>query len=275
MKNKSHILSPNLTLFSYIIILIFLVTNASNSLAQKSFGKGFNVGADLGASKLLTEVPYDFSETINEFDNKTGIAYSVEISKYLSQRWEIGFQWNFSNLKGTNTTPEFSAEGFQEGIPDEITEPVEYINHLNGPDIFFRYYFNLLDKDSYFTPFVKLGVGILHYESIFKYIDSDKTIFGKPINGTHLNTPVLRLGTGFKTSVSRQLYLVTSIDFNAVPYDFLDVMHNYDKQGNRNELFGLMAEFKIGIYYSIFSSKPGKGKASGYSTTGYMPFARR
>ena len=270
----SAILSCNMVIIKYIFVLNILVSIGLLSLAQKPLKSGLNFGAKIGATGLMSEMPYTFSETINEFYNKAGFAYSLEVSKYLSPRWEIGFEWNFSNLKGTSLKPDFSAEGVQEGIPAEIAEPVKYNNQLSGPAILFRYYFKPVTKETYFNPFVRAGIGILHFHSVLNYIDSGEIIFGTDKYGTNLNTPVFNLGTGFKTSISSGVYLVTSIDLNLVNYDLLDVMHNFDPKGNRLELMGLFAEFKVGIFFSLNQVKKGKGGTTRYSISEYMPFAR-
>jgi len=235
-----------------------------------------NVGAKAGASRLLTEIPYSFSETINEFDNKAGFAFSLEASKFLSSRWETGLEWNNFTLKGNTSDPEFSAEGgVQAGIPKEITEPVEYNNHLNGLNLLFRYYFKPVTEETAFNPFIRFGIGILHYNSVLKYTDSEEVIFGTDKYNINLNTPVFYLGTGFKTTLSPRFHMVTSIDFNLVDYDLLDVMHNYDQDGNRNELLGLYAEFKVGIFYNIFPYKSGRISKAKKSVSEFLPFARR
>jgi hypothetical protein len=62
-------------------------------------------------------------------------------------------------------------------------------------------------------------------------------------------------------------------------YDFLDVVHNYDSTGNRLDLVGLYAEFKVGIFYTtgILAGKlkrKAKNKNSGSSGSDYLPFSR-
>jgi len=114
----------------------------------------------------------------------------------------------------------------------------------------------------------------MHFNSEFNYSETGEVIIGTDKYNIKLNTPVLNLGTGFKTSLAPQMYMVTSIDFNLIPYDFLDVVHNFDVQGNRQKLFGMYAEFKIGIFYNFSSFKHKRGNSSGYSLTGYMPFAK-
>ncbi|HSO88995.1 MAG TPA: hypothetical protein VLQ91_20750 [Draconibacterium sp.] len=246
------------------------------SLAQKKLISSINFGTKAGASKLNTEIPYDFSETINEFENKVGISYALEISKFIFPHWEIGFEWNYSVLNGETYSPSFSATGFHPIFMEPINEPVEYRNQLSGPAFFFRYYFKTVTKEVLFNPFIRIGYGSLHYTSALKYIDSGEVIFGKGgENGASLITPAFNLGTGFRTSLSSRIYLISSVDFNIVDYDFLDVMHNYDTEGNRLKLFGLYTGIKIGVFYNMFLYMPGKGRKAKYSSPVYAPFARK
>jgi hypothetical protein len=58
----------------------------------------------------------------------------------------------------------------------------------------------------------------------------------------------------------------------------VDVMHNYNNEGTRIELFGLYTEFKIGIFYTIQKSGGGKnnhkkGKRSSLSSKNYLPYS--
>jgi hypothetical protein len=240
-------------LIRYIFLLHLLVLAGSNIRAQKPLISGINFGAKAGASKLITEIPNDFSETINEFDNKAGLTFAPEISKYVFPRWELGFEWNTSVLKGETYSPSFSATGNHIKMMEPITEPVEYNNQLTSPGFFLRYYFKPVTRATMVNPFIRIGYGNLHYKSVFKYIDSGEVIFGKGEElGSTLNTPVFNLGTGIKTSITPQVYLMSTIDFNLVDYDFLDVVHNFDADGNRRELFGFYTEIKIGIYDNVY-----------------------
>jgi hypothetical protein len=274
----------NQPLFRYIVLTLSLISVININNAQNFSQSGINAGAKIGASKLLGEIPYGFSEIINEFDNKIGFASAFEISKYISPRWEIGIEIGYSVLNGNTFSPEFSAEGLQAGIPAEITNPVEYKNKLFGQNFFFRYFFKPAFSESSFIPFIHAGGGYLNYNSIFKYIDSsnDDLLFGKGTEGyTKLSTPVFLLGTGCKTFLTNQIYLVTSIDFSMVTYDFLDVVHNYSDDGIRFEMIGLYTEFKIGIFYNFYKSggetkeknDKNKRKKSSSSSNSYLPFS--
>ncbi len=270
------------TLSKYIVLTLSFIFIIGFSKAQDFSESGINFGVKLGGSRLLGEVTNGFSEIINEFDNKTGFSTTVELSKYIRPKWEIGIEYGNSSLIGDTYSSVFSAEGFQPGIPTEINAPAEYINKLTDAKFFFRYYFVDAGSESLFIPFVRAGGGYLHYNSKFKYIDApaDDLLFGKGTEGyTTLSTPVFIVGTGFKTPITSHIYLVASIDFNVVNYDFLDVVHNYDSTGNRLVVNGLYSDFNIGIFYNFSKSGVNKnngksGKKGKSSNSGNLPFAR-
>ena len=269
------------TSLNYIILTLSFIFVININDAQEFSQSGINFGVKIGGARLLGEFPQNFSGIINEFDNKTSFASSLEISKYVSQRFEIGSEIKNTKLYGNTFSPAFSAEGFQAGIPSEINDPVEYINNLLGFNLFVRYFLKPADSESLFIPFVSAGVGFINYNSKFKYIDAfdGKLIFGKGINGyTKLSTPNFMVGTGFKTFLSSRFYLLTTVDFNLVDYDFLDVIHNYNEEGSRLGIIGLYTEFKIGIFCNVMNSggssnKHGTKKGGSFNS-GYLPFAR-
>jgi hypothetical protein len=280
---KYRALPLNQYLSKYIIFTFSFIL-ICNVFSRQLFAQSvINAGVKIGGSKLLGEIPTDFSDIINEFENKTGFATAIEISKYFTQKWEFGVEIGYSNLNGSTLTSEFSAEGVQAGIPAEITEPTEYNNKLFGQNAFFRYYFKPASLKSAFIPFIKTGVGYLNYNSQFKYINSsnDDLLFGKGTEGyTKLSTPLIIIGTGFKSTISPKIYLVSSIDFNMVNYDFLDVIHNYNNEKVRLKMIGLFTEFKVGIFYTINKPDSNKNNQKGKQKNGksgsidHLPFAR-
>lgn len=271
--------SLNRTLEIYLIATLILISPLFVN-AQKYSPRGINIGLQGGISKTLTEVPNGFKETISEFNNKPGFTYSLEFSRYFSSRFEIAAAYSNIVLKGVAYNPDFSAEGIQHGLPDDIIDPVEYKSKMYGGSLYFRYYFLPQAKESGFNPYLKAGTGLFYYISKLKYIDAaeDDVLFGKGIPGqTNLVTPSFFLGTGFKTNLSPDFYMLSSIDINMVNYDFLDVVHNYNPGGGRMEVIGLYTEIKVGIFYNLHKGKKqGKGKSASKPRKStkppYLPF---
>ena len=269
-------------LLNYIISTLILTFIVKINIAQDFSNSGLNLGLKTGSSLLLGEIKNDLSGIINEFDNNIGITSSFEVSKYFSSRWEVGGEIDYSVLKGNAYSPEFSAEGFQWGIPSEITDPVEYKNKMLAFNILARYYFKDAYSESKINPFILIGAGYLNYNSIFKYIGDpkDKVIFGKGSEGsTVLSTPVVFIGIGIKIHMSGKFYINSSIDFNFVNYDFLDVMHNYTTDGIRLNVTGLYTSLKIGIFYNIHArgnkkKSQSKSKNGKISNSSNLPFSR-
>lgn len=269
------------TITKYILSVLVLFSVTTGLFGQSLINVGFKVGG----SKLLGEYSSGGSGFINEFDNKTGFAFAFEVSKYISPKWEIGVDFANSNLNGSTYNPEFSAEGVQVGIPVEINDPVEYENKLVGQNIYFRYFFKPYKSESFFIPFLKAGGGYLNYTSKFKYIEApeDDLLFGKGKEGyTDLSTPLFVFGTGIKSTVSPNIYVLTTVDFNFVSYDFLDVVHNYSADKVRQQITGIYTEFKIGIYYTINNPNAkekkekksnNKDKKGSSAKSSYLPFS--
>jgi hypothetical protein len=259
-------------------------------LARAQKISGLNIGAELGSSRFIMEVPTDFSRKIIEFDNKFGFTTDIELTKYLSNHWEIGIDLNYTKLNGNRQHPSFSAERYHIAINNLKDKPVEYNNQLFGQKVFARFFFTPLNEklkkiNSY--PFISFGVGVLNYKSKFKYVDASNNnlIFGKNYNGfSKLSTAVYSFGAGIKTSWSSKLFLISSINYNFVNYDFLDVMHNNDRTGNKMDILGMYFDFKVGIFYSITPIKETKerkkirskknGEKRKSKSEKYLPFAR-
>ena len=269
------------SVLKYTVSFLVIFIMAINSNAQNFFSNGLNFGVKGGASSLLMEVPNDFSRKFIEFDNKFGFAIDAELSKYLTNHWEVAAEVNYTVLNGETQNPSFSAEGNHAAFIEPITEPVEYNNILTGSNIFFRYYLISLSKQDgkvNMYPFISAGLGLLNYTSTFKYIDSNDggVRFGKNINEfpSKLSTAVFKIGGGIKTSLSSKVYMIASIDAKLVPYGFLDVVHNYDNEGNKLDIIGTYVEIKVGIFYSLTPFTPGKGRNKKSPGQEHLPFGK-
>ncbi len=257
----------------------------TNTAFTQEFNPVLNVGAKFGFSKLLGET--DFSRIGNEFYNHPGMAFDFEVSKYLTPHLEIGVEIERSVLNGENDQPYFSADGIHSVHLVPIINPIEYQNKLTGQNLFFRVFLRPTNQKYKFAPFLKAGIGYKYYKSELKFKETPKDpevnqlIFGKGIaNQANLSTAVFISGLGFKTSLSEQVYLLANFDVNMVNYDFLDVVHNYDRESkDRLDLYGIYTQFKIGIFYTLKgepiekkSIKESRKKQSPTTST-YLPFA--
>ena len=266
-------------LLDYIIVTLTLICISGTTPAQETTIGGINLGVKVGGSKLLGEFSKGSSGMISEFDNKLGFATGFEISKYISSRLEITGEISYSILRGDTDSPQFTAEGLHPVIPENLEDPVEYQNKLLGYNILFRYYFKPANLESKFIPFVGLGAGYIKYNSVFKYKDApeNETIFTKGKDSWTLSTPGLYLGTGFRSNLSSNFYLLTSLDFKFVNYDFLDVMHNYNIDGTRQKITGLFTEFKVGIFFNLGGNgkrSTSRNKYGNSMGTSFLPFSR-
>ncbi len=265
---------------TYLALVALILLLSLNGSAQNTFLSGWNIGAKFGTSRMIGEFPNDFSEAINEFDYKMGFAVDAELSKTISNHFEIGFEINRSTLSGETQDPSFSAQGNHSAFMEPLTDPVEFENKLSGQKFFFRYYFKNLDETEgfKFSPFIRAGLGFLHYNSKVKYIDApdNDLIFGKGNSNynNELSTAVYVIGTGFRTEINDRFYLMAAADLNFVNYDFIDVVHNYNDNGDRLELLGMYTDLKIGIFYIISNNKPGKGRSKKSAIQQYLPFGR-
>ncbi len=233
---------------------------------------------------MLGEIPNGSFTIVKEFDHQPGFAAGIEICKDISPRFQTGLEAGLTILNGNTNSPEFSAEGISNpGLISigEIDDPVKYQNVLSNIVIVGRYYIRNIKTESAFNPFLSVGGGLLNYNSLLRFVDSGKTIVGKGQgNNNKLSTAVFRMGTGFKTTLGKKLYLITASDFNLVGYDFLDVVHNYDSLGERQKMRGLYVEVKAGLFFNFGNSgksqeKTSSGKKSNNSGgSEYLPFAR-
>jgi hypothetical protein len=262
-----------MSFFKIIFCVVGFILLVPDTYAQGFVFDEFNIGVKAGSSKLNMETPKDFSESIREFENSAGLAIDLEFSRPVSRHWELGTELSRSVLKGKNLNPDFSAQGYHQAFLDPVKDPVEYNNRLLGFDVFIRWYLMEQDNDLNVNAFLGMGVGFIDYKSVFKYIDAaeDNIIFGKNTNSYYrrMSNMIYSPGAGVKFELSPKLYLVTTYNVKFVFYDFLDVVHNYDETGNRQDLLGVWSELKIGIFYHHVGTK--KGFRGG---KGYFPFAK-
>jgi hypothetical protein len=246
-----------------VVLSVFITLKSQAQIGGYAMGnaKGIYFTSKLGSSMLGTEFYSDFSGNVTEFSNRPGPSFGFEISKYITENFEAGADLSFFWLRGENDSPDFSAIGFHATMMEPITDPVEYTTRLYGPKIFTRYHLNLSNsrKAHPVSIYFKTGFGILFYESelFYKYRNDNEIIFGKGIGAnktSKVSNAVYVLGSGFTYAISNRIDLNTAINFNFVNYDFLDVVHNFDSQGNRQNILGLFSDLTIGLSVKLDKS---------------------
>ena len=246
--------------------------------------RGIHLGAHTGVSMLINEVSSDFSQITTEFRNQPGPHLNWEVSKCFGKGMEVGVELTLSWIKGETGQPGFSATGWHPSLPEQIYEPVEYNNRLYGPGWFVRYHilnFESPQSHTCTSVFIKAGSGLLMYESELFRIgpNGNEFIFGKGYGKnktTKMANAVYRLGGGMTRDLSSRLKLMVTVNFNMVNYDFLDVVHNYDTQGNRVQMIGVFSDFSAGLSYRLEKSMvPFMRKVKKRGLPDNLPFYRR
>jgi hypothetical protein len=92
----------------------------------------------------------------------------------------------------------------------------------------------------------------------------DNFIFGKGVEDFRdikMATAVYYFSPGFRLTLKNNIKLTAAININAVNYDFLDVVHNYDDFGERLHVLGIYSDFMVGI--SLFFNNSGRYSSNG------------
>ena len=219
--------------------------------AQEGTG-GIFVAGKTGISYLATEIHSNFSGAVSESGNLPGPYAGLELSAYVHPVLEAGAGFSYSFLKGNTANPDFSAIGHQYYMTDAIQGPVVYSNRLLGPELFARWYPVRNSRPGGMKIFLKAGVGIMFHESQISYLSSsgEEVSFGKnkgDFKQYNLTNVAYILGSGLRYSISDRVGLKVAANFNFVGYDFLDVVHNFDDEGQRAGIIGLYTDLTAGI----------------------------
>jgi hypothetical protein len=241
------------------------------------FLSDLQVAVKSGPSQLITEFGSEGAK--NEFNNQAGLSYAIEISKQLSPYWESGFEFGSTVLRGKADSPDFSAFGNHPSFTPPFTDPVFYRNKLLSSRAFVQFNGFRGKRDYLLLPFVRAGVGLLEYKSELRYNDGREKdlIFGKRVEDFKdavMSTAVYNVSPGVRLSLTAKIKLMAALNLNLVNYDFLDVVHNYNKAGERVHAVGLYTDFWIGI--SVFFNNTGRYNANSITKkqTQSLPFYR-
>ena len=272
---------PLMRIIITISIILGIISYAGAQTDSKVTGllSDIRITGKGGISQLITE----FSSTgpINEFNNKPGMTYGIELSKQFSRKWEAGAELLVSILRGETDSPDFSAIGNHPLMMTPINEPVIYRNELTSQKIYLQYNLNSSDRNGRYLPFVRAGAGLLPYKSELRYRDNKDNglIFGKNVeeySKNKMSTALYFAGTGIRAAVNSNIELNAAVTVNLVNYDFLDVVHNYDTAGERLKIRGIYSDLTIGLTFLLNNSgkyvkkRPRKG---GKRNPANLPFS--
>lgn len=259
----------------FILSFIFL-----NQLHAQDPASGFVFGLNFGTSKMITEVSPDFSQHYSDFDQSSGFAIDLELSKPFLNHFEAGTALGISNIKGRMNDPSESYNKYHvEGdfFIRDLEAPLTYHNQLLGHKFFLGYYFRSFDKiDDIFQPepFIRAGAGYIVYG--VELFENNESTFGKGSeNYADLNmTSALMFATvGVKSYISSNIFMNLTYTMNYTNYDYLDAVFNFDNAGTRLGFGGIYSEIKIGFFYQA----AGKGKRNTAAKNGLgpnLPFSR-
>ncbi|SHJ88599.1 hypothetical protein SAMN05444280_13728 [Tangfeifania diversioriginum] len=257
--------------FNFFLALSLLFTGWPSVSAQSDdhlygFLSDLQVTVKSGPSQLITELSSE--GPTSEFNNQAGLSYGIEISKQLSRNWESGVEFGSTILRGKTDSPDFSAFGNHSSFTPPFSDPVFYRNRLLSSRAFVQFNGFWGQRDFLLLPFVRAGVGLLQYKSELRYNDGreDNFIFGKRVEDYKdavMSTAVYNVSPGLRLSLTAKVKLMAAINLNLVNYDFLDVVHNYNKAGERVDAVGLYTDFWIGI--SVLFNNTGRYNANSIS----------
>jgi hypothetical protein len=251
-------MSLNKRTFGICLLLLHFFHVVPVLNAQEGTG-GIFIAGKTGISYLATEIHSNFSGAVSESGNLPGPYAGLELSVYAHPALEAGAGFSYSFLRGNTANPDFSAIGYQYYMTDAIQGPVVYTNRLLGPELFARWYPVRNRRPGGMNLFLKAGVGVMFHESQISYLSSagEEISFGKnkgDFKQYNLTNVAYILGTGLRYSISDRIGLKLAANFNFVGYDFLDVVHNFDAEGQRAGIIGLYTDLTAGI--SIRLEKP-------------------
>lgn len=241
------------------IVLLLISISASAQSGNETSG-GVRVTTKAGVSVLMTELYRDLSGSVNEFSNFPGPAFGMEMSMFVTPALEAGAGISFYTLNGRAEVPDFTAIGHQYHMEEPPSGAVQYNNRLWGPELFARYHFGR-KKLLPLSVHLEAGVGAITHHSALYYADrkEEEVLFGKgrgSFSGFKVTNMLFTFGGGLNYQVSQLVGVNLSAGLNAVDYDLLDVVHNFDASGDRRRVIGLFSSLTTGLTFTI----PGKKK---------------
>jgi hypothetical protein len=174
-----------------LILSVFLFTLIGSASAQT--GKGnYYLGGSLyynydGGPGTTTAYTFSAGTTNYTVNNLTTFQFNPEFGYFLSKKWAIGIQPNYSRTSGTETSVFTS---FTDPATD-FTKVDDYHIDVVGLTVSLRYYCMLTDKIGIFPQF-----GISSQNDLKNFSNGEITLLASP-NIVFFATPKLGINMGF------------------------------------------------------------------------------
>ncbi|MDB5137218.1 MAG: hypothetical protein JWP37_3821 [Mucilaginibacter sp.] len=174
-----------------LILFIFILGVIGSASAQVNKGN-YYIGGSLyfnydGGSGTTTNYTYANGVTQYNVSKLTTFQFSPEFGYFLSKKWAIGIQPNYSRSSGTETN---AFTSFTDATHNYISSDT-YHTDIVGLTVNFRYYCMLTEKIGVFPQF-----GISTENDIKDFKNGEITLGGSP-NIVFFATPKLGINLGF------------------------------------------------------------------------------
>lgn len=271
-----------------IILLGILLLNNTNLNAKNNSAKGntsWNLTIQTGLPMMLGEMA-EGTMLENEFDQHPGRGMDLDLSYAFFGHVEFGFGLGYSMYTGDADLPEFTAVGNHGDFRQLYQQPVEYdaTSLVYGP--WLRYFIRSMNpkqkKRWYWNPFLQVSGAMNHYRGGVYYQENPLGENNRAIHerGRGIfedkpsDFPQLGLGTGLKVDMGREVNLIVSYKLNFAYSDYLDAVHNYNKQGEQVDAVGMLGTVQAGVVVPLNAiGGDGRKRRSGGGSV-HLPFRR-
>ncbi|MCL3780253.1 hypothetical protein EMN47_07585 [Prolixibacteraceae bacterium JC049] len=278
-------------ILSAVVMLGFSQVNSSSRF---EFFNNWRLGVNAGVSSLITEYDKNSFKQIQEFNYDPSASFSFTASKLIMYGFEVGYEFEYTNLKGAVPNSDFTATKLDHHAFKTIdkTRGVSFKNGFTSHNAILLYHFGNISLNarskSWMNFFVKFKAGYGTINSEVFYTDDKTNIFTKkgggdasdPLHTEGLEVMTVGAGIGARYYINDRIQLNIHGDISSVNNDCLDGVHNMRKEGAEavsNFTHGLYGRVQVGIVYNInFTPKSGNsGKYNGKKNYSYLPWYRR
>lgn len=253
---------------------------------ENTIETNWNITLQAGQSALINEMKKDFSTARNDMNNTSSWSFNLQLSKMLYERFDVGFEFGVSKLKGYKENPR--------NVNLLMLHPI--YNNENGNFAPFPIYYNT-DLISY-SPFIKynfinfssfakgffnlniytrLGLGVTFVATDMGYQDFGhyaitglshplylKGRYPSPVRDAH---GFVSIAGGLNYQLSGRWFISVEGNFQFSNADYLDGVHNYDSkltpetpyaqiEDHRIPVYDVVGKFTVGAtYFFNFDSK--------------------